>query len=426
MTVVRTLVGMILLLFTTIPFAAQKGLTSEVISPANITNLSLLGTLVSLEENSIRRVEWLSDAGGSLVVYSTSDDEGIWIYDVNDPGSAPRHLIGRGNLSSNGRYWAVRDPNQSSPLTRLFDTRDGTLLQTFQHGQVILTDNFDAVAFNPDTTRIASAWHDTITIWDISTGNIISTISGESMVTSLSFNLDGSLIAAGLYDASVGVWDSNSGEMVMKIRDHINVVYPRFVSMKNWLLITSIDRTVTLWDLNSEERLLFVPAHTDLVYALFAASSENVIVADATVQKGIKHSVMEIWDAAQAKQIASVELVDHDDIGYLIPGHITFDSEAQSALFWTTNTEALLVDIESGQNLQSLVHRGVVQGAVFSPDSRLVASWDDELYLWDVETGEMLTRIDGSPIQDAIFSLDGSRLILVYADGSIQMWGIAE
>jgi WD40 repeat protein len=425
MIVVRTLVGMILLLFTAAPLAAQEELTSEVISPTNITNLSLLGTFVSLEENSIRRVEWLSDAGGSFVVYSISNDEGIWIYDINNLDLAPRHFAGRGTLSSDGRYWAVRDVNQSNPLTRLFDTGDGTLLQTFQHGPVNLADDFNALAFNSDSTRIASAWHDTITIWEISTGSIISTISADSIVTSPSFNLDGSLIAAGLYDASVGVWDSNSGEMRMEIRDHINVVYPRFVSMENWLLITSIDRTVTLWDVNAEERLLFVPAHTDLVYALLAGSRESVIVADATVQQGINYSVMEIWDIAQGEQIASFELV-YNDIGFLIPGNIAFDSAAQLAFFWTTNNEALLIDIETGQHLQSLVHSGVVQGAVFSPDSRLIASWDDELYLWDARTGEMLTEIDGDPIQDIIFSPDGSRLILAYADGSIQIWGVVE
>ena len=399
---------------------SQDGSTDEAISTENVSNMSLLGTFSSLEENDIHHIEWLSSSISSFAVYGNS---GVWIYQADDLEGEPRYFSGRGVLSQDGHYWAIQNTRGQRGTTQIFDTISGTQLHILQHGQVELSNEFNPLTFNFDSTKIASAWGDTIRIWDTTTGSLISEISTEGIITSLSFNLEGSLIGAALYDGTVRVWDSSTGQTVAEIQDHFNLVYPHFVSSENWLLTSSIDRTVTLWDLTSKTRLLFVPAHTDLVHAQLTGSGENIVVADASVQQSTNYSVLEIWNIALNKHIATYELV-YDGIGFLIPGSIVFDTENRLVIFWTANEQALLIDAEAGQQLYAFMHSDAVRGAIFNVDSSLVVSWSDELYFWDVETGELVISIATESIQDVIFSPDGSRMITAHIDGSIRLWGI--
>jgi WD40 repeat protein len=239
------------------------------------------------------------------------------------------------------------------------------------------------------------------------------------------FNRDGSLIAVGLYDASVGVWDTITGQLVAERHDHSNVVFPQFAPTRNWVLTSSVDRTVTLWDAISGEMLLYLPAHTDLVYAVLTDDGRNLILSDAIVRDGQPYSILQIWSVEQGDVVAEYQLL-YDDAGFLIPGLLDLHVDGNLLAFWTANEQLLLIDPISGRHLNTLIHPNHVQRARFSPDGNLIASSTNgnALYFWNAETGESVFTLETESVQDMIFSPDGSMFISAHSDGSVRLWGV--
>ena len=61
--------------------------------------------------------------------------------------------------------------------------------------------------------------------------------------------------------------------------------------------------------------------------------------------------------------------------------------------------------------------RGIVNSLSFSPDGTRIASasWDKSIKLWDVQTGEELSTLNGhtGSVRDVSFSPDGTRIASV-------------
>ena len=66
------------------------------------------------------------------------------------------------------------------------------------------------MAFSPDGALIASTLDDGVALWDVETGTKINTLLGHTAaVRSVSFSLDGLLLASGALDGTVRLWDAS-------------------------------------------------------------------------------------------------------------------------------------------------------------------------------------------------------------------------
>ncbi|MBW4612648.1 MAG: hypothetical protein KME21_05095 [Desmonostoc vinosum HA7617-LM4] len=70
------------------------------------------------------------------------------------------------------------------------------------------SDGVTSVAFSPDDRTLASGSRDkTIKIWNLATGQEITTLNGHSnWVTSVAFSPDGRTLASGSDDATIKIW----------------------------------------------------------------------------------------------------------------------------------------------------------------------------------------------------------------------------
>ena len=85
------------------------------------------------------------------------------------------------------------------------DVVTGQLKRTLRHGTSVST-----VAFSPDGSTLASGGPNSaeIRLWDVVTGQLITTLEGHSgVINSVMFSPDGSTLASGSSDYTVLLWD---------------------------------------------------------------------------------------------------------------------------------------------------------------------------------------------------------------------------
>lgn len=133
-------------------------------------------------------------------------------------------------------------------LAKLWDSRSGTLLQTFAgHGGWVVDGGL-----TPDNAHVVTASFDeTIRVWDAASGEEeLRLLSGGDTASCLAFSPDGRHLAAGMRDGSIRLYDLASGEEVHRLQGHEDRVRDVAYTPTGKQLVTgSYDGTLRVWTL---------------------------------------------------------------------------------------------------------------------------------------------------------------------------------
>ena len=149
-----------------------------------------------------------------------------------------------------------------SPNSKVFATggEDGTIvLWDVETGKSLLnltghTKPISALAFSADSTTLASGGGNEIRLWNVHTGDPISTIGVRENVHALAFSPDGKTLAIGGGDGegSIQVWelDPRHKKIRMIFRGHQGPIHVLMFSPDGKTLASgSADGTILLWDM---------------------------------------------------------------------------------------------------------------------------------------------------------------------------------
>ena len=274
-----------------------------------------------------------------------------------------------------------------------------------------------ASAFSPDGAKIVSfrvkgnrafphapiRWAEPLVrLSDVRTGRELQTLAAKKgFHSSVTFSPDGKTVAFGA-SGKIRLWNTETGETSDISLPKISLSYQ-----------------------NDNRKRKFKSEISALV---FSPDGKKLV-------SGTEGGKVQMWDAKTGVPLTLLFTGEEP----VLKGGIYYKESIQTLAFSpngnllavATSKQIRLIEIK-----EQIAFKEVSQGAktfgvkvfVFSPDNRmLVAGFGNGYFgieLWDTETGDKLTTLDGhtAPVQTLVFSPDGKTLVSTGQDGTILLW----
>jgi WD40 repeat protein len=330
-----------------------------------------------------------------------------------------RH-IHAGRILNGDRESVAFNPNSTSIASRLWGKAVNiwnTVTQNFQNtrGHISLV---ESVAFSPNGSRIASgSRNNTIKIWDPATGAIVRTLNGHTMpVASVAYSPDGSRIASGSWDNTIKIWAAATGAVVGTLRGHTgNVASVAYSSDGSRIASGSDDSTIKIWDTATGAIVHTLNGHTDCVTSV-AYSPDGSHIASGSEDRTIK-----IWDVATGQELSTLRGHARTVASVAFSpdrSHIASGSYDDTIKIWDAATGTVVGTLRG--------HTGSVYSVAYSPDGSHIASGSEDriIKIWDAATGAVVRTLNGhaSWVTSVAYSSDGSRMASGSYDRTVRLW----
>ncbi|VXD14996.1 hypothetical protein [Planktothrix paucivesiculata] len=270
----------------------------------------------------------------------------------------------------------------------------------------------NSVAISPDGQILVSGSDDkTITIWDLSTGQELRTLTGHSeSVNSVAISPDGQILVS-------------SSHTVVSVRTVVN-----YNSESHTAVMGNVYNTINkikIWQLSTGEELRTLTGHSESVNSV-AISPDGQILVSGSDDKTIK-----IWQLSTGQELRTMEGDGSINSLAISPdGQILASSHTVVSFMGGDNDNTIKIwQLSTGEELRTLTVdlNWWVHSVAISPDGQtLVSGGDDEIMIWDLITGQELGTLTGH--SDEVLSLaispDGQTLVSGSDDGTIMIWRV--
>ncbi|MBD2535023.1 trypsin-like peptidase domain-containing protein [Nostoc flagelliforme FACHB-838] len=290
-----------------------------------------------------------------------------------------------------------------------------------------------SVAFSPDGKTLASgSSNKTIKIWNVATGQEITTLKDKedsdtvmsvlqgNSVVSVAFSPDGKTLASGSLDGTIKIWNVRTGQEITTLQGHSSSVRSVAFSPDGKTLASGDwRRTIKIWNVGTGQEITKLQGHSDYVESV-AFSPDGI-----TLASGSKDGTIKIWNVRTGQEITTLK--GHSS--YVLS--VTFSPDGKTLASGSTDKTIKIWNVTAGQEITTLQgHSRYVQSVTFSPDGKTLASgsWDGTIKIWNVRTGQEITTLQGhsSYVLSVTFSPDGKTLASGSKDETIKIWQLSK
>jgi DNA-binding beta-propeller fold protein YncE len=267
---------------------------------------------------------------------------------------------------------------------RLWDVDSGQRITTLANHSEVLYD----VAWSPDGKTLASGGYDhTVRLWDVASQGERASLTHPDTVTALAWSPDGKTLAVASGD-QVTLWEVATGEPVTVWTGHTDdVVDVAFRPDGTMLASGSRDMTVRLWDIQSGQCVAVLSGHESWVMDV-AWSPDGTELASAS-----KDGTVRLWDVEKAQEMAVLPGPEEEE-----PLSVAWSPDGKKLASGSNFRRIRLWQVKSvlsgGRQEDAILtgHQGWVNSLAFSPNGGLLASGGDDrtVRLWDIGSGELV------------------------------------
>ncbi len=299
--------------------------------------------------------------------------------------------------------------------------------------------NVVELAFNPaEGSNEIAAGSSTggVRIWDFRSGTLLrsfayarpasDTILPNTMVTAISYSLDGAFIAIGYKNGALNYFPADQGASIMIVENH-PAVEDLLISPDNRFIYASNgSNNIDIWDIQTAKKDKTPLSNPTSINSLIMSPDQQFLLAG-----GGGNSVY-LWDLFNLKQVSSFPNLG----GTVADFDISSDSKTVAIGLKTGEIKVFAVPAPADYSkthvplLSIKGHSEQIRSVAFSPNQLIVASGNHEegLKLWDAQSGENTFALNQSMpgIDELYFSGDGVWLATAHADGILRLWDINE
>jgi WD40 repeat protein/tRNA A-37 threonylcarbamoyl transferase component Bud32 len=380
-----------------------------------------------------RRIGWKSPDGWLIVHDVASGDE---LMKARERGNWSYPAFNRdGTLLASG----------TGDEIAIWDVASGQR-KAIMHGHQGFVQKFE---FSP-TENVLASWgsDNTARLWDVETGRELLCLRGHrrsdrSTFPEIAFNADGTLLATGGSDATIKIWDMHagdalpssasingagdnenealsSGQAIPDYRQDLDwlfghkagVIDVDFTPDGKSLVSCSQDGTVKLWDLAKKRIIRDFSGHSENAWAVCVSKDGKLVAAGSGARSDKERGKVVVWRRDTGKIVQS------------LGGHtaaitqLRFASGGKRLVAGTAHQtqqkgELITWDVQSGQ-IASRINTGGIYGLAISHDDRVIATCgaSGQIHVWNADTAEHLRTIaqPGEMYYSVAFSGDGKLL----------------
>jgi len=257
-----------------------------------------------------------------------------------------------------------------------------------------------------------------VRLWDVETGELLQVLEGHTTtVTIVDITPDGRRGLSGSLDGTMRWWDLENGVELQKIDAHTSGVFAvAFRSDEKYALSGSVsaytfpDDGIRLWDLETGEMLNEWVGLGNSTAVIFNPDNTTAFAAFGGLQL-LDLEEGEIRDSYPYECCTGLAITSDRKIAYIVENN---------------DTVLRSIDLETKQIIQEFgPHGGVRTRVALSGDDQVLLSsgLNGNLYLWDVDTGEVIREFNANfLIIDIDMDADGSMGISPGPNYSAILW----
>jgi WD40 repeat protein/transcriptional regulator with XRE-family HTH domain len=379
---------------------------------------------ISAHEGGVPDVAFSPD-GRRLVTVGAFDEFTMWdtntgqpLFTVQDSG------LEFGNsaaFSNNGRYLAT------AGVTRviIWDAASGEKLMALEGESVGTTVGYNLgvgqISFSPDSRQLAVANMDGVSqVWDLAIQSVVLTLPPAGLpAKAMAYAPDGRFLATGGDEGIVTIWDAGDGTALYALTLSGIVHSVTFSPDGQMVAAASEDGSAKIWDAATGAELVNLPRLTGMYDLAF--------LADGRLATAGQDGVTRVWDGQTGQQVLSLASGASTVIG------VAGSPDGARIATGSYDGRLRLWDTTPGHELLTIsAHEGIAWDVAYHPagDRFASAAVDGTVKLWDATNGRLLRTFtagetDSPGFTGLAFSSDGNQMAAGGVDGTITVWDSA-